>query len=323
MRKKISEIDTCFALGTSRAGRAYDGREADLLFDTFLDSGGCVIDTAHVYADWMPIERSVSERCIGDYLQRSGRRDEIFLITKGGHPALTGKGYNGDDLHAPRLSREEMRKDLEGSLKKLRTDHIDLYFYHRDDPSIEAGELIETMETFVKEGKILAYGCSNWKTDRILKAQEYAQNHGYAGFEGNQALYNIGTLARDVQWDDTCVTVSQEMLSTHEAHPEILLMPYSSAANGFFHRLLKEGKEAVFKAPYYSPENLMIAEKLGELCAAKQCTLTQAMLGWFTVQNVRCLPLYATHQPERVKEALKTAEFHFEPEDFAFAQLKY
>jgi aryl-alcohol dehydrogenase-like predicted oxidoreductase len=109
----------------------------------------------------------------------------------------------------------------------------------------------------------------------------------------------------------------------HEAHPEILLMPYSSAANGFFHRLLKEGEEAVFKASYYSPENLLIAEKLRELCAGKQCTLTQAMLSWFTVQDVRCLPLYATHQPERVKEALKTAEFHFEPEDFAFAQLKY
>ena len=323
MRKKISEIDTCFALGTSRAGRAYDGREADLLFDTFLDSGGCVIDTAHVYADWMPIERSISERCIGDYLQRSGRRDEIFLITKGGHPSLSGKGYNGDDLHAPRLSRREMRRDLEGSLAKLRTDHIDLYFYHRDDPSIEAGELIETMETFVREGKILAYGCSNWKTDRILKAQEYAREHGYTGFAANQALYNIGTLARDVQWDDTYVTVNHEMLRMHEEHPEILLMPYSSAANGFFHRLLTEGEEELRKAPYYSLENIQTAEKLRELCTRKQCTLAQAMLGWFTVQNVRCLPLYATHQSERVKEALKTADLHFEQEDFSFAKLKY
>ena len=70
------------------------------------------------------------------------------------------------DMFASRCSREEMVSDINASLKQLRTDYIDLYFYHRDDKRMTVEEEIETMESFVKEGKIRYYGCSNWTVDR-------------------------------------------------------------------------------------------------------------------------------------------------------------
>ena len=86
-----------------------------------------------------------------------------------------------------------MRQDLELSLAALGTDYIDVYFYHRDNEAIPAGELIEIMEEFRKEGKIRYYACSNWSTARMKEADAYAASKGYRGFVANEALFNIAS----------------------------------------------------------------------------------------------------------------------------------
>ena len=157
-----SDTDLTFhplGLGTVNAGLAWDGADADRIFDTFLDMGGSLIDTAHVYSDWVKPERARSERAIGDWLQRSGKRNHIVLVTKGGHPDMTSEH---PDMHISRMKKEDMRSDLESSLRQLRTDHIDIYFYHRDDVNQPVEELVEVMEEFRRQGKIRYYGCSNW-----------------------------------------------------------------------------------------------------------------------------------------------------------------
>ena len=75
------------------------------------------------------------------------------------------------DMHKTRVTAENMRRDLELSLKTLRTDYIDIYFYHRDNEEIPAGDLVEIMEEFRKEGKIRFYGCSNWSTERMKESR--------------------------------------------------------------------------------------------------------------------------------------------------------
>ena len=159
-----------FGLGTVDAGLLWDGADADRVFETYLELGGNLLDSAHVYSDWVPPEIARSERVIGDWLARSGKRDKIVLITKGGHPDMTGEN---PDTHMNRMHREDMVKDLDESLKQLRTDYIDLYFYHRDDVTIPAEETIEVMQDFVKQGKIRYYGCSNWSTERMMAADKY------------------------------------------------------------------------------------------------------------------------------------------------------
>ena len=154
-------------MGCVNAGIKWDGEDAFRIFDAFLDMGGTVYDTARVYADWIPSEIGRSERVLGQWLRESGKRHDIILVSKGGHPDMTPAV---PDMHASRISAENMRHDLELSLRALGTDYIDVYFYHRDNEAIPASELIEVMEEFRKEGKIRYYACSNWSTARMREA---------------------------------------------------------------------------------------------------------------------------------------------------------
>ena len=118
-------------LGTVDAGLRWDGADADKIFDTYLGCGGNIIDCAHVYSDWVPGEIARAERVLGDWLQRSGKRNEIVLITKGGHPDMTGEN---PDTHISRMTHDDMVSDLNASLKQLRTDVIDIYFLPQRQP---------------------------------------------------------------------------------------------------------------------------------------------------------------------------------------------
>ncbi|MFR8351978.1 MAG: aldo/keto reductase [Blautia obeum] len=173
-------------MGCVNAGIKWDGEDAFRIFDAFLDMGGTVYDTARVYADWIPPEIGRSERVLGQWLHKSGKRHDIILVSKGGHPDMTPAVPN---MHASRISAENMRHDLELSLRALGTDYIDVYFYHRDNEAIPASELIEVMEEFRKEGKIRYYACSNWSTARMRVADAYAAPKGYCGFVANAALF--------------------------------------------------------------------------------------------------------------------------------------
>lgn len=295
-------------LGCVNAGLKWDGAEADRLFDSFYDLGGNVYDTARVYSDWIPPERGRSERVLGDWLRRSGKRNQVILVTKGGHPDMC---CQEPDLHNSRVTREEMRTDLEGSLKTLGTDYIDLYFFHRDKESIPVEELVEVMESFVREGKIRYYGCSNWSTERMRAADAYCRAKGLRGFAANQALFNLGQAHMNPPKDDTLAVMDQEMYRYHTENPENLAMPYMSVCGGFFQKLLEKGPEAVRQSEYYTPSNLRMAERVKEIMKKYEVTATQAVLGFLTCQDFQCLPLYGPRSAADIEEAVKTFEMEF------------
>lgn len=313
---QIPETDLLVApmgLGCVNAGLKWDGKEADRLFDAFYDLGGNLYDTARVYSDWIPPERGRSERVIGDWLKRSGKRNHIVICTKGGHPDMT---VPNPDLHKNRVTRQEMRKDVEASLKTLGTEYIDLYLYHRDDENIPAEELIDTMEEFVKEGKIRYYGCSNWSTERMKASDRYCTEKGFRGFAANQALLNVGESAMNPPKDDTLMRMDEEMRRYHENNSKNLAMPYMSSCSGFFQKLMQKGEEAVSDSEYYTEGNLQMFEKLKRIVEQYECTLTQAVLGFFTVQDFTCLPLYGPRNVEDIKEAMDTFAIPFKKESY-------
>lgn len=319
MKNKITipQTDLCFhplGLGTVKAGLAWDGSDADRIFDAFLDMGGSLIDTAHVYSDWVKPERARSERVVGEWLTRSGKRNRVILVTKGGHPDMAAEH---PDMHISRVKKTEMTADLEGSLKQLRTDCIDLYFYHRDDIRQPAAELIEVMEDFRRQGKIRYYGCSNWTTARMLEADRYCREKGYRGFIANQALYNIGCRDMRPMDDDTFVCADKAMQRYHREHPENLLMPYMGVCSGFFHKYAAGGADAVKESPYCTEGNLKTAERIKRICEKYHATVTQAVLGFFGQQEFDCAPLYGPKNEEQIVEAMKTFEIPFTGEDYA------
>ncbi len=318
MKTKITIPDTDLAfhplgLGTVNAGLAWDGADADRIFDTFLDMGGSLIDTAHVYSDWVKPERARSERTIGGWLQRSGKRNHIVLVTKGGHPDMTSEH---PDTHISRMKKADMISDLESSLRQLRTDHVDIYFYHRDDVSQPVEDLVEVMEDFRRQGKIRYYGCSNWTTGRMEEADRYCREKGYRGFIANQALLNLGYKYMNPLDDDTLVYADSRMQQYHRDNKDNLLMPYMGVCSGFFHKYAAGGADAVKGSPYYTEGNLKTAERVKEICKKYNATVTQAVLGFFGQQDFDCAPLYGPKNAEQVIEAMKTFEIPFSREDY-------
>ena len=299
--------------GCVNGGLKWEGKEADDVFDAFFDLGGNLYDTARVYSDWVPTEIGRSERVLGEWISRSGKRNEIVLATKGGHPDMRAKEI---DLHKSRVSREEMEYDLDLSLKALQTDWIDLYFYHRDDTLRPVEELIETMEGFVKAGKIRYYGCSNWSTERIKEADAYCRKMGYRGFAANQMYYNVGSRNKRPSADDTMVVMDQEMLAYHRENPNNLAMPYMGLCSGAFNKWIALGEDAVKDNEYYTRENEKVKSQLLKIMEKYHITVTQAVLGFFTCQDFACVPLYGPRNKESFSEACAAFGIPFEKADY-------
>jgi len=224
------------ALGTAKAGVTYE--KADEIVSAFVDLGGNLIDTARVYSDWIPGEVGRSERVLGEAIERLKNRNELVLMTKGGHPDMVNFG----GMNNPRCAPESMRDDLEKSLKALKTDWIDIYVYHRDDENIPVEVLIETMEQFRREGKIRYYACSNWSVKRMQEADCFCKDRGYRGFIGNQSLLNAGVKNMGPLYDDTLTVAREDFIQYHRANPDNILMPFSAVAEGYFHRYINKGE---------------------------------------------------------------------------------
>lgn len=300
--------------GCAQAGLKWDGKDADYVFDAFFDLGGNLYDSARVYSDWIPGEVGRSERVIGDWLMRSGKRNQVVIATKGGHPDI--RIPEKTDMHKNRLTREEMTEDLDLSLKALRTDWIDLYFYHRDDWNLPVEELVETMEAFVKAGKIRCYGCSNWTTERMQAADAYCRKMGYRGFAANQVHFNLGTAHKGPGADDTMVAMDAKMYAYHRNNAQNLVMPYMGLCGGFFNKLMELGEGTVENSEYYSKENLQKQAQIRKIMETYQATITQAVLGFFTCQDFACVPLFGPRNAENLEEAWKTFEIPFEKADY-------
>lgn len=304
-------------LGTVNAGLDWDGADADRVLDAYLDLGGNVIDSARVYADFVhkdgKVELGRSERVIGEWVQRSGKRDKVVLITKGGHPTYV---WPTDDLHKARMSAADMRYDIELSLKTLHTDVIDIYFYHRDDSNQSVEGEIEVMEQFRKEGKIRYYGCSNWEADRILAADAYCREKGYRGFVADQALLNIGMKYMNPLEDDTLVYMTGDLFEYHRTNLQNLAMPYMGVASGFFHLYVNKGPAAVQNNPYFTEKNIAVAEHCKELMKKYNASVSQVILGFFMHQPFPCVPLYGPQNVEQLEDAMGMVNTKFCKEDF-------
>ncbi|MCI8465574.1 MAG: aldo/keto reductase [Lachnospiraceae bacterium] len=312
---KIPDTDLILSgigLGTAQAGIRWSGESGDRLLETYLEAGGNIIDTAHVYSDWVPGEIARSERVLGDWIRRRGRRDDFILMTKGAHPRF-------ESMTTGRLSKEEVTSDLDSSLEKLGVDYVDVYFYHRDDESRTVEELIETMEDFRRAGKIRYYACSNWSTARMKEADAYCEKKGYRGFVANQAMYNIGVKYMGTYPDATMVICDQEMLDYHK-NSKNLLIPYMGICGGFFHALAKKGQEAMKDNCFCTEGNLRVAEDLSKLCSEKGWSMTQALLGFIATREFAMVPLAAASNEKQMADLTATLQTEFSAKDFEMFQ---
>ncbi|PKL06659.1 MAG: aldo/keto reductase [Spirochaetae bacterium HGW-Spirochaetae-9] len=172
----VSEL----ALGTmtfGASGWGCDAKEAHRMIAAYLEAGGTMIDTADVYA------KGQAESIIGDYMANM-KRDEIILATKCNFPMGTTPNKVGSN-------RKYLVGSVEASLKRLKTDYIDIYYLHRSDPSAPPEEVMETLDILVRQGKILYIACSNLPAWRIMLDNSAAKARQMSGFICGQYMYNL------------------------------------------------------------------------------------------------------------------------------------
>jgi aryl-alcohol dehydrogenase-like predicted oxidoreductase len=164
-------------------GWTADAATSYRLLDAFMDAGFNAIDTAEAYSSWVPGHTGgESETVIGDWLQRRGRRDDVVICTKVGW-------HSGDKPGL--LTAANIARGCDDSLKRLKTDYIDLYQSHSDDPQTPLEETLGAHARLIEQGKVRAIGCSNYSAARLKEALEISARLGLPRYESVQPPYNL------------------------------------------------------------------------------------------------------------------------------------
>jgi aryl-alcohol dehydrogenase-like predicted oxidoreductase len=260
--------------------------------DALLNMGCTAFDTAAVY------QLGGTERLLGEWMRVRGNRARVFLITKGGHPGLlTGRS---------RLGRKELGADLHASLRRLRTDRIDLYFTHRDDTSRPVEPMVEVLAGFVKAGKIAAYGFSNWTNDRVAAARAMAAAWGLPVAKASSPHFSLIDWV-SVPWAG-CVSIAGEAgrpAREYYAREQLPVLAWSPIGHGFF-----SGRETnhVCLRTYGSEANFARKRRAGELAAKRGVSAAQIAMAWLFHQPFPVHAVVAASTAAKMRQNLEAAE---------------
>ncbi|MBN1371946.1 MAG: aldo/keto reductase [Anaerolineaceae bacterium] len=300
---------TSICLGSAEFGGMIDRATSEQLLDAYLDAGGNFIDTARVYNNWIPGEKNRAEKLIGAWMQARGNRHQIVLASKGGHPNL-------EAMLVGRLSRDEILGDLEGSLRDLQTDVIDLYWVHRDDQSRPVADILSTLEEAVQAGKIRYYAASNWGAERMQEAQDYAQSTGLRGFVATQVLWNAAVMER-AKVPDTTIELMTPALYEFHRKSVLAAIPYSSQANGLFTRMANgtlDGMNPGQRQGYPEEANRRRFAVMQRIMAEQGLSVTQVGLGYLLSQPFPVTPIVGCRNLTQLMDSLTAADVRLSPE---------
>jgi len=256
-------------LGTNNLGMKLDDEQSQQVVHAALDEGITLFDTADSYG--------ASEERLGALL--AGRRDDIVLATKFGSDVRRRGGDNGEDWDA-RGSRRYIRRAVESSLRRLRTDWIDLYQLHRPDPATPIEETLSALSDLVREGKVRYLGSSNFAGWQVADAQWTARTRGHERFVGAQNEYNL--LKRDVEDD---------LVPALEAYG-IGLLPFFPLASGLLTGKYRRGEappegsriQAWGRESVLTDATFDVLDSLEAFAAARSISLLDVAIGGLAAQ---------------------------------------
>ena len=282
--------------GTGNFGDTLDKSQAFGNLDCFVEMGGNFIDTANVYCKWLPGTGNSSEQFIGEWLRNRGAYQNVVIATKGGH-------YDFEKPDISRVNKEEIKRDLEESLRTLGLDCIDFYWLHRDDESKEVGEILEFMEELVKEGKIRFYGASNFKMSRLEEARVYAEKNNIKGFSAVSNQWSMASVNKgfNLNADKSLVMMDQQYYEWHEKH-RMPMIPYSASAHGFFSKLERGTLSEDMKKAYLNERNQKLFALLKEASREYGVSLYCLTQAYFFCHEFQVFPVAAVSRPEQLKD---------------------
>ncbi|MTD57683.1 aldo/keto reductase [Amycolatopsis pithecellobii] len=272
-------------LGGNVFGWTADEQESFAVLDAYAAAGGNFIDTADSYSD------GGSETIIGNWLAKRGNRDDVVIATKVGNAAAR-----------PGLSAKNIRAAAEDSLRRLQTDHIDLYYAHRDLADAPLEETLGAFDELVRAGKVRFLGASNFSADRLAEALSISDSSGFARFVALQPHYNLVERAYET---DLLPLVQREGLST---------LPYFALAKGFLtgkyrSRETDTGSPRAARAvEYLDHRGERVLEALDDISAAHKTSPAAVAIAWLASRPTVAAPIASARNVGQLADLLASVE---------------
>ncbi|MGZ5179977.1 MAG: aldo/keto reductase [Ramlibacter sp.] len=293
-RSALQVSPLCF--GGNVFGWTADEKTSFSLLDAWLDAGFNFVDTADVYSRWVPGHAGgESETVIGKWLRQSGKRGKVVIATKVGMDMGDGKvGLKGAYI----------RRAVEGSLRRLQTDHIDLYQAHKDDEATPLEETLEAFAALVKEGKVRAIGASNYSAARLQEALDTSRRLGLPRYETLQPLYNL--------YDRAVFEKELQPLCVREG---VGVINFYALAAGFLTGKYRKPEDAA-KSPrgggttqkYLNERGLKILAALDEAARRLGSTPGRVAVAWVMAQPAVVAPIASATSLAQLQDLVAAAQ---------------
>ena len=293
------------AFGGNVFGWTVDETLSFRLLDAWLDAGFNFVDTADVYSSWVPGHSGgESETIIGKWLRQTGKRNRVVLATKLGKPM--GEGKKG-------LSPAYIHEAVDASLKRLKTDHIDLYQSHDDDPETPLSDTAEAFAALIKAGKVRAIGASNFTAPRLAEALDVAEKQGLPRYESLQPLYNLYDRAVfENELEPLCVERGVGVINFYALAAGFLTGKYRSEADA-----AKSARGANTTKQYLNPRGLRILDALDKATKATGATQGQVAIAWQIARPSITAPIASASSVKQLDELIAAANLQLAPEIIA------
>jgi aryl-alcohol dehydrogenase-like predicted oxidoreductase len=288
-------------LGGNVFGWTADQDQSFAVLDAYTAAGGNFIDTADAYQGLNPDKPGAgSEAILGNWLTKRGRRDDIIVATKVG--ALASR---------PGLAAKNIAAAAEDSLKRLQTDHIDLYYAHRDDADTPLEETLGAFDALVKSGKVRYIGASNYTAARLGEALSISDREGFAKYVALQPHYNL--VEREYE-QELAPLIEREGLST---------LPYFGLAKGFLAGKYRSADAASDspRAPralsYLDERGERVLAALDEVANAHGVSVGAVSLAWLAAQPTVAAPIASARTLEQLADILPFVDVKLTEEELA------
>jgi aryl-alcohol dehydrogenase-like predicted oxidoreductase len=306
------------ALGAMLFGTATEETLSGRLLDHYVASGGNFIDTSNNYAFWPANGRSgASEEMLGRWLKSRSRRDDLIIATKtGALPSRPGVGL--EDIQG--LGKDTIIRDIDDSLRRLGTDHVDLYYAHIDDRTTPLEETLAGFDAVVRAGKVRAIACSNHTVWRIERARQLSRQLGFPEYVGVQQHFSYfrsrpdsdlkrnATMGLRGGWG-TEGGLRGQHLDYIRFNPEFRVIAYSPLLRGAYHHPEKMQEQV------RTEDNARRRVALDAVAAELGATAGQVVLAWLLASTPQIIPLMAVSTEAQLTENLGAAALKLTPEE--------
>lgn len=281
-------------LGTMNFGPQTSEEDSHAIMDAALDNGINFFDTANAYG--RPIKPGLTEQIIGRWFAQGGRREKVVLATK-------VYSNMGDWPNEGRLSALNIRNACDASLKRLQTDHIDLYQMHHIDRDTPWEEIWQAMEVLVHQGKVIYVGSSNFAAWNIVEANEHAASRGFMGLVSEQSLYNLMQRAIELEVIPACLAYG------------VGIIPWSPLGGGMLGGALKkhdEGRRSHMVDRIEQNRDKLQAYE--DLCAEIGESPANVALAWLLEQIAVTAPIIGPRTVGQFQESLRALDVELSDE---------